>query len=252
MQTPIWLDPWVASVTMIRSYSTGSALQPTNTGSATGFFYKHNLEKYLITNRHVVIDEEKNFFPDHLLVRVHTSETNLLPNRDISISLYDNREPLWLERSSRNNVDIVAIKITNLLEEDDFIKYWSDELFLPEDILIDLGDLVIIMGYPMTFYDRRHNLPISRSGTLASLYGAPFDGNPFFLIDANLHPGTSGSPVYIPRSSSRKTTSGYHISGRPHPPILLGINSGEYSSGGVKLGLNLVWYAYLIQEIIDQ
>ena len=252
MSRRIWLDPWVASVTMIRSYSTGSASQPTNTGSASGFFYKQNLEVYLITNRHVVINEIKDFFPDHLVIRVHTSETNLLPNRDINIPLYNNQIPLWREHPHINNVDVIAIKVSNLLDSSDFITLWRDELFIQEEDLIELGAPVIIMGYPMAFYDSRHNLPISRSGTLASLYGANFEGNPYFLIDANLHPGTSGSPVYMPRSPTRKTLTGYDISDRPFPPILLGINSGEYSADGVKLGLNVVWYAHLIREIIEQ
>ena len=68
------------------------------------FLLYQNFEVYLITNRHVVINEKKEFFPDHLVIRVHTSETNLLPNRDISIPLYDNQIPLWREHPNINNV----------------------------------------------------------------------------------------------------------------------------------------------------
>jgi len=250
----IMLDPWIASVAMIKSFTTGSASQPTNTGSATGFFYKNESDVYLVTNRHVVVDERENFYPDHLRIRVHTSNTDLLPNRDVDIPLYDGGTPFYLEHQYGNNVDVVAIKINSYLESNDFIHPWSANYFPQQNDLIELGDPVIVMGYPMAFYDKRHNLPISRSGTLASLYGAPFDGNPYFLIDTNLHPGTSGSPVYIPRSSLRKTTLGYQIYAgtRVAPPMLLGIHSGEYSADGVKLGLDIVWYAYLIQEIFEQ
>lgn len=251
---PINLDPWVASVAMIKSFTTGLAPQPTKSGSATGFFYKNESDVYLVTNRHVIVNESENFYPDHLKIRVHTSQTDLLPNRDVNISLYEDGTPLWLEHKRRNNVDIVAIKIDSYIEPDDFIHPWSANYFPQKNDLIELGDSLIVMGYPMAFYDRRHNLPISRSGTLASLYGALFDGNPYFLIDTNLHPGTSGSPVYVPRSALRKTTAGYIISAgtRLSPPMLLGIHSGEYIKDGVKLGLNIVWYMYLIQEIIEQ
>ena len=246
------LDPWIASVTMIRSLANGSAPHPSNIGSATGFFYKYGNEKYLITNKHVVINTNINFYPDHLCIKVHTSQTNLLPNRDINIALYNRRQSSWLEHLSRENIDIVAININHYLEPNDFITWWSSNYFPQQNVLIGLGEQVVVMGYPMAFYDRRHNLPISRSGTMASLYGAHFEGKPYFLIDTNLHPGTSGSPVYVPRSLSRKTTTGYLISDDPYPPMLLGIHSGEYTKGDVKLGLNIVWYANLIQEIVEQ
>ena len=251
---PIMLDPWVASVAMIKSFTIGSAPQPTKSGSATGFFYKNESDVYLVTNRHVVVNEREKLYPDHLRIRVHTSQTNLLPNRDLDIPLYDGRMPLFLEHQQGKNVDVVVIKINSFLESNDFIHPWSTNYFPQQNDLVELGDSVIVMGYPMAFYDRRHNLPISRSGTLASLYGAPFDGNPYFLIDTNLHPGTSGSPVYIPRSALRKTTAGVQVYAgtRISPPMLLGIHSGEYSADGVKLGLNIVWYAYLIQEIIER
>lgn len=118
-------------------------------------------------------------------------------------------------------------------------------------MLLSFGDLVLVVGYPMEFHDRMHNLPITKSGTAASTYGAHFEGRPIFLIDANLQPGTSGSPVLMPAGNVRRLRSGGVAMGN-FPPHLLGINSGEYSVESIKLGLHAVRYSNLIQEIVSQ
>ena len=252
-QQPVILDPFMVSVTVIRILSTGSAPDPCNVGSATGFFYETGENKYLITNRHVVIDERRRFYPDSLLMRVHTSQTSTTPNRDVTISLYGrDRNPVWLEHPTHGNtIDVVAINIDSYLQSQDFITYWSAKSSVHPDVAIGLGESVLVVGYPMEFYDRTHNLPITKTGTLASPYGAHFEGRPIFLIDANLQPGTSGSPVILPPGSSRRQRSGGLAVGN-FPPHLLGINSGSYSARGVELGLNTVWYLELIEDIVSQ
>ena len=52
------------------------------------------------------------------------------------------------------------------------------------------------MRYPLgQYYDDVFNLQVVRNGTVASAYPMRFRGQPYFLIDARLHEGTSGSPV---------------------------------------------------------
>ena len=72
---------------------------------------------------------------------------------------------------------------------------WSKDNFLPATYSLHPGDDVFIMGYPLGLKDNKNNLPIFRNAMIASSYRVPFDGKPLFLTDANLHPGTSGSPV---------------------------------------------------------
>lgn len=244
MARPVVVDPYVTNVTVIQMRSNGRAPTPSNLGSATGFFYKKEVSLYLITNKHVVINEERRHFPDELILRVHTNLHSLIDNRDIHIPLYLNGNPVWLEHPTLENVDVVAICIDDHVREMDVIQSWSSQNFVPEDELINYGDSVLVMGYPRGFYDTMHNLPIGRSGTIASLYRGHFEGRPYFLLDAVLHPGTSGSPVYIPTRQSRTTVHGLVIGASP--PVLLGINSGSFE----PLGLHTIWYAELIEEII--
>jgi len=260
------IDRWMVSVTRILALSSGKAPHPCGVGKATGFFYEKDGQKYLITNRHVILEEsreeggeELGFYPDSLRIRVHISGGSW-ENRYITIPLYyDNREPKWLEHPNNSNlppsdkIDVVAINIDSYVSSSDIITYWSRNYFLPDDEMLGIGQQTLIVGYPMGFYDRIQNFPITKSGTLASPYPIYFERKPFFLIDANLSSGMSGSPVILPTRSLRtlktRTTA---IQTPPFPASLLGIFSGEYSSNGIRLGLNQVWYPTLIEQILSR
>lgn len=237
-------------MTLIHPIAKGQAPEFCGLGSATGFFFEHDDKRFLVTNRHVVIDERRGHYPDHLVIRVHSSRTEFDLTRDIEVPLYDvTRSPLWMEHPA-GGFDLAALEIGGLLRDSDMIEYWNAGRFLPNDVRVDLGAEMLVVGYPMEFYDTIHYLPIVRSGTLATTYGSLFRGQPVFLIDGNLHPGTSGSPVVFPRSTTQTAISG-EIRMGDFPPYLLGVNSGEYHVEGIGLGLNTVWYARLIPDIVS-
>jgi len=248
--SPVAIDPLNYSVTLIRMQVRGEAPSQCGVGSATGFFFQDSDRKYLITNRHVVIEGEKNFYPDNLLIRIHTSRQSNLPNRDITIPLYDdNNEKLWLEHTNQE-IDVAAIHIDSFLLENDVVYPFTSQNIPPSNtILLGVQDNCMVIGYPLGFCDTVHNLPITRVGAIASPYGAFFRGQRHFLLDATLHPGTSGSPVVLPPSRERRiiTERGDIVYERREPTYLIGINSGEYG----ELGLNAVWYSNIIQEIIS-
>jgi hypothetical protein len=62
---------------------------------------------------------------------------------------------------------------------------------------VDAIEEVLFVGYPSGYYDRRNHLPIIRRGTTATSPFGDFNGEPAFLIDAPVLPGSSGSPVFI-------------------------------------------------------
>ncbi len=245
---PVMIDMINTSVTLIEMQSPNALGVLQTIGSATGFFYATQIRKYLITNKHVVAPTA-NFRQTSLRIKVHTNPNSLLQNRYIDIPLYDNaNNRLWLEHPTITSADVVAIEITGLMQQTDVIFYFTQNNFLPNNIMLLLMDSCAIIGYPLGFYDHIHNLPITRVGAIASAYGSHFRGEPMFLVDANLHQGTSGSPVILPSSSMRQMANGIALGRFPH--YLLGINSGEYSVNGNNLGLNAVWYASLVRDIV--
>jgi len=250
---PVLVESLNTSVTLVRMISTGLAPQPCEIGSATGFFFKMNEGKFLVTNRHVIIEEEGHHYPDKLVIRVHTSSTSSIPNRDIQLPLYSaEKKPLWLQHSD-SRIDVAVLEIGHLIEDSDRIRFWQPEEFSPASEVIEVGSPVIVIGYPLGLYDTPHNLPITRSATVATVYRAHFRDRRLFLVDATLHEGTSGSPVIKAAFSNvSKSPSGvmHYISSA----YLLGANSGPWlhGPGYAELGLQAVWYPELISEIISQ
>jgi hypothetical protein len=124
------------------------------------------------------------------------------------------------------------------------ITFIGSELINEKEIN-SFGSLAII-GYPLGFHDEIHNLPVYRKAMIASCYGVNFSGLPYFLIDANLHPGTSGSPVVNSHHTLFKERDG------KEGYALFGVHSAEHIVDQDPLGLNVVWYAYLLVEIARQ
>lgn len=222
----------------------------TLTGSATGFFFNDNGMSFLITNKHVVSDSY------YFQIYLHNSYSNYSLKNEIIINLYKDDKPNWLDHPDypNNRADIVAIPMNNAVlgerylwaYERSIINYLSEKNFLG-DVKMSTFAEVIIVGYPLGFYDVENNLPVYRKGAIASTYSINFNQEPCFLIDANLHPGTSGSPVLCsPNNILISPKGAFHSDAF----IFLGIHSAEYNIGKEPLGLCKVWYANLILEII--
>lgn len=237
--------------TQITIFKSGNIL-----GTASGFFFNKNGKKFLITNRHVVIHKDKKHYPDSIKLELHHSnKTDLKHNHKMTINLYnDNGVQNWIEHENYNilQCDVIAIPLNSKV-----LDYINLSIFNNSSITFvtpestDIPEInpfadVVVIGYPLGFYDETNNLPVYRKASIASQYGVNFNNKPYFLIDVNLHPGTSGSPVVSTHHSLFKEkgiTEGYKV---------FGIHSAEHIKNGEPLGLNVVWYSYLINEIIDK
>ena len=69
------LDDFLLNVTQIRCFKKCVKIEKDyKLCEASGFFYRHSdAELYLITNRHVVIDEEEHYRPDEIRLSLATS-----------------------------------------------------------------------------------------------------------------------------------------------------------------------------------
>lgn len=170
----------------------------TPVGSATGFFYLKNDVLYFVTNRHVVIDEQKGLKPDALRLRLHADANDLTKNVDRVVELYRGGKPRWHvhPKHPKVPVDIAVVQLdAKPLTSGVILKALSRSNFIPENLVINPGADLMVIGFPRDMSDTRHNLPLIRNALVSSAYGVPFEGASAFLIDANLHPGMSGSPV---------------------------------------------------------
>jgi S1-C subfamily serine protease len=237
------IDEAFLATTFIEMFSSD-----TRVGSGTGFFYKSKNKQavFLVTNRHVVVKEKELFFPDRLRLRLHADPSDLRSSKDIDVPLYGDKSKRWkLWKEIDASVDLVAIEITTKEFHSLYIKPLSSDNLVPPGTKIGLAEPLVILGYPAGFFDETHNLPVARQGAVASAYPVPFRGESFFLVDAILHPGMSGSPVFTRPWNTSITLGADTVFGRP--PYLIGINSGYYGN----LNLNSVWFAALIKRLVE-
>jgi len=225
-------------------------------GTATGFFYTSGDRLFFVTNRHVVLPEQPSNAPDVLSLLLHTDESDLTKNAPFPIPLYDGAAPSFFgyPNYAKVPVDIVVVPLNMSLRARYVFKAVSKANFLPDSFVLSAGDDAMVVGFPRGLSDSVHNLPIVRAALVSSAPAVHFAGMPFFLIDANLHPGTSGSPVFTrPRSLWPDKQGNTNLLGGT-PSYFLGVHSATVfvplATGSEPLGLATVWYGALIEEII--
>jgi V8-like Glu-specific endopeptidase len=222
-------------------------------GNASGFFFRTTSCKYLITNRHVVVDEDSGYFPEEIMLTLHANRKNLKVHNSVRLNLYDSGDPIWLQhrKYDEHACDVVAIPLTSsTLSQDALIAFNSSSLTFFNATNLDIPQTnpfgnVVVVGYPLGFYDEINNLPVYRKAMIATAYPFNFMDRPYFLIDANLHEGTSGSPVV----NSHHTL--FREGDKKEGYVLFGVHSAEHVVDEEPLGLNVVWHSSLIMEIIN-
>jgi hypothetical protein len=219
--------------------------------NASGFFYESHEKLFLITSRHVVIDEPSGHFPDRLEIELHLDSENLAVSTMYSIPLYRDGKSIWVQgRDSSGGIDVAAIEVerSRLPENTLYRAFTPEHLPSPADE-IEVGTPLLVVGFPLGFHDGLHHLPVVRRAIVASSFGLRFQGEGFFLTDARTHRGTSGAPVIMRMHSSKDST----MAGLPW--CLLGVHSARMDLGtrdlvlDEALGLNCAWYADILPTL---
>ncbi len=253
------INPIVLTVSLIVQIKNNAAI-----GSASGFFYGRGEDLFLVTNQHVMRDDQARddkgnsapIIPDLLRLRLHTDANDVRKVGELDVPLYKGKDRLWKIHSDSPMADVALLKLDSAAIKKRFVvKAWSKESFLPKNYPMAPGEDVFVMGYPLAFHDVVFNLPIFRNAMIASMYRVSFRGAPLFLIDANLHPGTSGSPVITKPKSAWVDDQGNTnlVTGTVY--YLLGVHSGTVSkdlTGGQNIGLGAAWYAEIIEDIASE
>ena len=70
---------------------------PRRLTNATGFFFVRDERLFLVTNRHVLLDEPSDHRPDRLEIELHVAPDNVALTTQFSIPLYRDGKPVWRE-----------------------------------------------------------------------------------------------------------------------------------------------------------
>lgn len=175
-------------------------------GAGTGFIYSitvgaGRVVQLLVTNKHVVEGAAEVVFwfiaaEDPGMERPKLGHTHCVRIGDPGSLFTGHPEP---------NIDIavapVSPAIASLREQDHhcFFRALTPALALSDEDgeILDALEQVTFLGYPSGLYDGANGMPIARRGITATPPLVDYGGEPVFLIDASVFPGSSGSPVLV-------------------------------------------------------
>ena len=205
---------------------------------ASGFFFERDERLFLVTSRHVLIDEPSKHHPDRIELGLHTDAVDLTQTAGFSVLLYRKGVADWHQaKDSGGEIDVAVLELDrSALPEGTVLHAFNPDHVQGLSTGIQVGQAVSIIGYPMGFHDTVHHLPVVRQAAIASSYGLRFEGHGFFLTDGRMHRGSSGAPVLIRTPDA----SGW---------MLLGVHSSRFDVDNREkdedesLGLNCAWYA---------
>ncbi|MEP6940243.1 MAG: trypsin-like peptidase domain-containing protein [Rudaea sp.] len=219
---------------------------------ATGFFFEHSRRLFLVTSRHVVVDEPAKHFPDRIEIDLHTNGENLAAFATFSIPLYRDGKSIWrqgMDGSGEIDVAVIEIERDKLPAQTWYTAFTPEHLYM-NHTGIEVGSLLLIVGFPLGFHDTLHHLPVVRQSVVASSFGMRFQGQGFFLTDARTHRGISGAAVVA--RSQKPEDAGVAL-----PWVLLGVHSSRFDVGtrdlkiDEALGLNCAWYADILIKLTE-
>ncbi len=225
--------------------------------NATGFFFERGDRLFLVTNRHVVLDEASDHRPDWLEIELHVDPVNMGLTTGFSIPLYRKGRSIWREGSdSAGTVDVAVLELERLaLPQTLVLRAFGRAHLVKQLDQIEVGTSVLIVGFPLGFHDTMHHLPVARQAVVASAFGVRFQGNGYFLTDARMHRGTSGAPV-VARAATQESGRG------ALPWMLLGVHATRLDIANrdveqdERLDLNCAWYADILltltQDAVDE
>ena len=224
--------------------------------NASGFFFKNKGKLFLVTSRHVLRDAVSGHNPSRILIELHTDGDNLAASTGFSIPLYRDGQPLWRDGvDGGGRVDVAAIAIDqDALPETLAYRAFTPEHLVRADDLVEIGCMLMVVGFPLGFHDTLHHMPVVRRAALASSFGLRFQGQGYFLTDARTHRGTSGAPVVMPLGGLQTERS---AALGDVPWLLLGVHSSRLDLGSrdleqdEALGLNCTWYADILLTLTD-
>ena len=213
--------------------------------NASGFFFERDQRLFLVTSRHVMLDEPSKHFPDRIEIELHIDPDNLARSTGYSIPLYRDGRSLWRQGLDRaGEIDVAAIEIERpALPASTVYQAFTPRHLVGADDLVEVGTSLLVVGFPLGFHDTLHHMPVARQAAVASSFGLRFQGEGYFLTDARTHRGTSGAPVVM--RAAAEPADGL-------PWRLLGVHSARLDVGtrdleiDEALGLNCAWYADIL------
>lgn len=187
--------------------------------TGTGFIYSHkiddaNSQLFLITCWHVIEGAKEGVFHFH-----RSNNKNGFVLGDFYWVKLDDFEKKWTKHPIYDLALFPLGRLYNSLEKSGtqtFFRPLNQDMIPTPDRVneeIDAIEDVYFLGYPNDIYDKKNLIPVVRKGNTATPISIDFEGEPKFLVDASIFPGSSGSPVLICNVGSYRSKKGNIVFG---------------------------------------
>ncbi len=257
--------------------------------NGTGFLVSQPLKDtpglrqfFLVTNKHVVGDWNLadgnivSFFPKIVLFLYTKGKagSNLFLKKTVNLLDPLGKVSNKLKLHPDPKIDIAVIDVTieiSTILDIDLVSFDTSFLLkfdkIYEGMHLGIGDQVFALGYPFGITSTHSNLPIAKSGYIASLPGEEFQveiscqnrakkkvltiaEGKLIIVDGLIVGGNSGGPVVLPAEIRFKTDekSGFQFTKGPLENLVLGIVSMSISSSGI----NIIYSSDYILELIEE
>ena len=213
---------------------------------------------YLVTNKHVVKNQTE------CKIRFHKSES-LDHSNKVGDFIHNFTNEEWVNGWKFHSDDDVDLAVFNLTETMATLHEQKQYIFyrcLDANMIatkekakeVIAMERIFFVGYPNAFRDELNNLPIARSGYLATPLYSDFEGKEAFLFDASVFEGSSGSPICIVNENFETysdTMGNAKVNARC---ILAGVNASTFTRvrDSQYLDIGYAWKAHKILEILEQ
>jgi hypothetical protein len=148
---------------------------------------------YIVTAKHVFYEPEKNWHPTEVRLRFAWQEDkSLFDETGVTLTLRDaDGKDLW--KALDDGSDLAAIVPPADIKNSSPHAIWVTDFATDADLF--MGASVVVLGYPGVVGNEYLVRPILRQGIVA--WTNPIDPmKQIFMVDANVYPGNSGSPVF--------------------------------------------------------
>ncbi|RYF36389.1 MAG: serine protease, partial [Comamonadaceae bacterium] len=158
------IEPLLLACTRISTFSAERLLT-----AASGFLFERDGRLFLVTNRHVLLDPAAGHHPDRIEFVVHTDAVDLTRFTSVPEPLYEKGKGRWRQgKDSGGEIDVAVLELDrSTLPKGAVLRAFTPAHLAPLDA-IGIGHPLLVVGFPLGFYDTVHHLPVARQAAVAS------------------------------------------------------------------------------------
>lgn len=231
--------------------------------SATGPHWRAITNVYVVTAKHVIQPNRINQLVSLTYALREDAGDHVVWHR---FSLDGKEVGKHLHLCKKEEVDVAIIDVTDTLlgvgmkqllaERARLLTFngpGSDQFPGKSPIEVQPGDDVIVIGYPLGFYDQFNKLPVLKTGLLNTPVGFRYNGLDAFLLDFKYYEGSSGSLIISKPTHFSFNKTGTLQMSITREYVFLGVYQGEEywnESKAYRPDLGIGWYYYNVDEAI--